>query len=113
MYANMIAASLFVFILLSCPITSQITNQTDSHLNVNNTTVINQNNTNNTVGQPINQTVTIVSTKNINDVCLDGLRELALRQGYPRGSVFYCDCVGIVSPYSCSAIFIDSGISAT
>ena len=116
MYGNLIGISLFAIILLSCPVTSQLSNQTNgsgTNYTSNNTTLQNISNVSTITNTSAQTSSVIASTKNVNDACLDGLRELVLRQGYPKGSVFYCECVGTTSPYSCNAIFIDVGISAT
>ena len=105
MFGNWVIAPLIVILLLSCPITSQTQNQTTNQTGNNTNLNIVQNTTHN---KSNNNTL-----ENIQSICLSGLREIAVKNGYPSGSVFYCDCSGVNDQFQCSAVFIDKEVPVT
>lgn len=114
MYENLAIVPLLIIILSSCPIISQTYNQTNTSNNLTNISIINNTNSskNITSDSSLNQTNIESSSKSQQTICLEGLREMVSKVGYPRGSIFYCDCSGTKTQFQCSAVFIDKEVTA-
>ena len=107
MYENWAVVSILSIMLLSCPITSNVANQSS---NLTNASVVQNVTTNHSTGNQMTVNSSLVEIQNL---CLDGLRGIVSAQGYPRGSVLYCDCRGTNGEYQCTALFIDKETTAT